>query len=167
MPHTEKLLAPPAWVEPFSEWYRHWAVAVVLGISALVAFGFVLQGQPLLIALVAIVLLPGTVLNAWLGYQGRRLAKADLSVLEGRVVDDRLELGGLVSPMARQKWASFGPGVLTLAEVGHTKQGAVLYSLSQGDAEVRFLHDSDVDAQRLDGLMSFSRSHGVHVVVEG
>ncbi len=167
MPHTENLLSPPAWAEPFAEWYRHWVVAVVLGVATIVAFGYVFQTVPLLIGLVVLVMIPATVLNAWLGYQGRALAKGDASVLQARVVDGQLELGGLVSPLARRKWASFKPGLLTLTQAGATRQGAVLYALSDGESEVRFLHDSDVTGSRLNTAMEPARSHGARVVVEG
>ncbi|WP_062204588.1 hypothetical protein [Demequina salsinemoris] len=165
MPHTENLLSPPAWAEPFRPWYRHWAVAVLLGVLTMGVFGYVFLSLPFLVVLVAIVMVPATALNAWLGYQGRSIATAETSVLQARVVDDQLELGGMTSPLARRRWASFAPGVLSLAEVGATKQGAVLYAISDGQSEVRFLHDSDVTPERLNTAMEPVRSHGVRVVV--
>jgi len=166
MSPTKNLLSPPAWADPFSEWYRHWAVAVALGVLTIGVFSVVFEGAWMLIVLVAVVMVPGTFLNARLGYQGRAIAKGESSVLQGRVVDGRLELGGLASPLARRQWASFNPGALTLGKVGSTRQGAVLYSLSDGEAEVRFLHDSDVGSERLAGLTELARDNGVRIVVE-
>ncbi|WNM25378.1 hypothetical protein [Demequina capsici] len=166
MLRTENLLPPPAWADPFGAWYRHWAVAVALGVVTMGVFGYMLQGEGLLTVLLVVVLVPGTVLNAWLGYQGRAVALGDSSVLEGRVLDGRLELAGLASPLARRRWATFGPGVLTLQKVGATRQGAVLYSLGDEESEVRFLHDSDVGPSRLSRLVELARGQGVHVVLE-
>ncbi len=164
MPGNVRILPEPAWAQPFGEWYRHWGVAVVLGLATIGAFALVFRDS-LPVILIAIVMVPGTILNAWLGYQGRALVNGDISVLEGRIVDGRLELGGLSSPLARRRWASFEAGTLSLEEVGSTKQGAVLYALTDGESEVRFLHDSDVSVGRLSAISEMSRRGGLHIVL--
>lgn len=162
-----QILSPPAWTEPFADWYRHWAVSVVLGLVTMGFFIYLLSDYGLVTVLIVLALVPGTILNAWIGYQGRRLATAEESVLEARVVDGRIELGGMVSPMARRRWTPIAGGRLELTKAGSTRQGAALWSLSDGDADVRFLHDSDLTPERFHRLRDFAQSQGVQLMVIG